>query len=300
MNTFQLTCFLAVAEYLNFTQAANHLHVTHPAVSQQIQSLEKELNVKLFERSTRSVRLTEEGKAFLSDAQQIVTISEQAKKRFSSTTSSEKVTLLTLGCSSFSCMLFLSKSLRMLHTLYPDLHPQLQIIPFKHIYKALEDGELDVVVSSKEDVSLKIHALYKEIMKVPMVCICSSDHPLAHCKAVSLNDLKNFPLALLIPSKEVYSLTQLQSQLIDDRPLSMLYLCETTDSIIVLVKSGYGVSILPEFLVSETPAISKIPLKDTDPVSLGVYYKSMQGRPEIKAFIECARMSLSKSDYDPA
>ena len=109
MNTFQLTCFLAVAEYLNFTQAANHLHVTHPAVSQQIQSLEKEMNVKLFERSTRSVRLTEEGKAFLSDAQQIVTISEQAKKRFSSTASSENVTLLTLGCSSFSCMLFLSR-----------------------------------------------------------------------------------------------------------------------------------------------------------------------------------------------
>lgn len=44
MNTFQLQCFLAVAEYLSFAQAAQHLHVTHPAVSQQIQSLEKELN----------------------------------------------------------------------------------------------------------------------------------------------------------------------------------------------------------------------------------------------------------------
>ena len=55
MNTYQLRCFLAVAEYLNFTKAAEHLHVTHPAVSQQIRNLEKELNTTLFERSTRSV-----------------------------------------------------------------------------------------------------------------------------------------------------------------------------------------------------------------------------------------------------
>lgn len=82
MNTFQLTCFLAVAEHLNFARAAEQLHVTHPAVSQQIQSLEKELNTKLFIRTTRTVKLTEEGKAFLNDAQQMVAISERAKKRF--------------------------------------------------------------------------------------------------------------------------------------------------------------------------------------------------------------------------
>ena len=296
MNTFQLTCFLTAAEYLNFTQAAQHLHVTHPAVSQQIQSLEKELNVKLFDRSTRSVRLTEEGKAFLNDAQQIVNISEQAKRRFSSSAPSENITFLTLGCSSFSCMLFLSDALQMLHTLYPDLHPQLQIIPFKHIYKALEDGELDAVVSAREDTGLKIHALYREIAKVPMVCICPSGHPFANRKEVSMNDLKNVPLALLISSKEVFFMNQLQNKLMGDRPLSMLYLCETTDSIIALVKSGYSVSILPEFLVPDIPAIAKIPFTDADPVSLGIYYKSIQGRPEIKAFIQCARKSMSTGE----
>lgn len=56
------------------------LHVTQPAVTQQIQSLEKELNVKLFIRTTRTVRLTEEGKVFLNDARQLVAISNRAKK----------------------------------------------------------------------------------------------------------------------------------------------------------------------------------------------------------------------------
>ena len=69
MNTFQLSCFLAVAEHLNFARAAEELHVTQPAVTQQIHSLEKELGATLFQRTTRKVSLTAEGLAFLSDAQ---------------------------------------------------------------------------------------------------------------------------------------------------------------------------------------------------------------------------------------
>ena len=59
MNTFQLSCFLQVAETLNFARAAEILHVTQPAVTQQIRSLEKELGVPLFHRTTRSVKLTQ-------------------------------------------------------------------------------------------------------------------------------------------------------------------------------------------------------------------------------------------------
>lgn len=72
MNTFQISCFLAVAEHLNFARAAEQLHVTQPAVTQQIHSLEKELGVSLFARTTRSVRLTQEGRLFLQDARAAV------------------------------------------------------------------------------------------------------------------------------------------------------------------------------------------------------------------------------------
>mgnify|MGYP000128639394 CR=1 FL=1 len=72
MNTFQLSCFLAVAESLNFARAAEKLNITQPAVTHQIHSLEAELNVKLFRRTTRSVSLTQEGRTFLPDAQNIL------------------------------------------------------------------------------------------------------------------------------------------------------------------------------------------------------------------------------------
>ena len=91
MTTMQLDCFLLVAETLNFAAAADRLHVTQPAVTQQIHSLEKELNVKLFKRTTRTVKLTPEGYVFLNDAKSIQHIIGHAKKRFEETEGSELV-----------------------------------------------------------------------------------------------------------------------------------------------------------------------------------------------------------------
>jgi DNA-binding transcriptional LysR family regulator len=69
MNDAQLNCFLAVCRTLNFSRAAAQLFITQPALSYQIRSLEKELGVKLFERSTTQVSLTDAGNAFVGPAQ---------------------------------------------------------------------------------------------------------------------------------------------------------------------------------------------------------------------------------------
>ena len=82
MNTFQLACFLAVSDTLNFARAAQRLNVTQPAVTHQIRSLEEELNAKLFRRTTRSVELTEAGRLVLHDANRMMTIAMRAEKRF--------------------------------------------------------------------------------------------------------------------------------------------------------------------------------------------------------------------------
>ena len=81
MNTIQLECFIAVAEHLNFSRASEALRITQPAVSHQIQSLEEELDVKLFKRTSKSVSLTQEGIQFLPDAQLILKTALSAKER---------------------------------------------------------------------------------------------------------------------------------------------------------------------------------------------------------------------------
>lgn len=68
----QLTRFVAVAEEMHFGRAANRLRMTQPSLSRQIRFLEKDLDVLLFDRSSRAVELTPAGKAFLADARRLL------------------------------------------------------------------------------------------------------------------------------------------------------------------------------------------------------------------------------------
>ena len=107
MTEIQIECFLSVANHLNFARASEELSISQPAVTHQIQSLEAELGVKLFKRSTRFVSLTEEGISFLDDAKSMQQIIFRAKSRFSKAGTAAYETLV-IGCSSpYQMQLFL-------------------------------------------------------------------------------------------------------------------------------------------------------------------------------------------------
>jgi len=72
MELHHLHYFIAVAEELNFSRAAERLHIAQPPLSQQIRQLEGELGFSLFHRTKRKVELTKAGEAFLEDAQQLL------------------------------------------------------------------------------------------------------------------------------------------------------------------------------------------------------------------------------------
>lgn len=81
MNTMQLSCFVEVAAQLSFSKAAEALHVSQPTVSHQIKALEDELGCVLLVRSTRTVRLTDDGFAFLEYANDILDLAARAERR---------------------------------------------------------------------------------------------------------------------------------------------------------------------------------------------------------------------------
>jgi DNA-binding transcriptional LysR family regulator len=81
MNLNHLQSFVAVAESLSFSRAAKRLHVSQPALSKQIRSLEEDLSAKLFVRNRRSVALSNVGKEILEDAERLLSQAEEIKQR---------------------------------------------------------------------------------------------------------------------------------------------------------------------------------------------------------------------------
>lgn len=292
MNTFQLSCFLAVAETLNFARAAEHLHVTQPAVTQQIHSLEKELNVRLFRRTTRIVKLTEEGLVFLHDAQHIMALTQRAVKRFENPHDSWKIQTLSLGCYSYTLLFLLPPALEKLAALHPAVHPRLHVVPFQHLYRQLEEDDVDAVIGFREPASKKISAVYKEIRKVPVVCVCSPSNPLCQRQSVALEDLEHEKLVLLDPVKTQSDAAQLQGRLVGSHSPSELYFCESAEAAVILAQAGLGISILPELFIPPDSTLSCIPIRSVDPVSFGLYYKSTQGKAVLRDLLGILKSTL--------
>lgn len=288
MNTFQLTCFLAVAETLNFAQAAELRGVTQPAITHQIHTLETELNVKLFNRTTRTVKLTQEGQTFLSDAKSIVMLSERAVKRFENPPYQD-IQPLSIGCQIHGHLFLLAEVLRQMSANYPGLHPQVQVVPFKHLYRLLAEGDVDIIAAFHESGAKKMPFIYKELGKVPIVGYCAGDHPLAKCQRLTIAGLEREKLILHDPKKSPNNIAALQVQLMESHSPSDLFFCDSEEAAITLAQAGYGIAFLPGTLRPQTPSLVRIPIDGLEPLSFGMYYKTLSGNPILKDFVRFAR-----------
>ena len=287
MNTMQLLCFLTVAETLNFARAAEQLHVTQPAVTQQIHSLETELNVRLFRRTTRTVELTQDGLIFLGDAKAMVEIFEHAKKRAASGVVDTRESFI-IGCHSNNDILSLAHTLEAMKEQIPNLYPIFRVVPFQHLYQRLSEEEVDVVVAFREG-GLKKAIHYQELTKIPVVGIAKGHSFFDQKNEVQLCDLKQGPLILLAPQKCPEEYRKLLDRVLEDRSPIDVYFCDAVEAAIALVQAGYGIAMLPDFFQERNPSLRYLPIFDAAPMSYGVYYKTLAGHPMRKVFVKLAQ-----------
>lgn len=285
MNTFQLHCFLKVSQTLNFAKAAEQLNITQPAVTHQIRSLENELNIKLFKRTTRNVELTYAGITFINDAKTIIDIEMRARKRFE-TLSENEIKLFSIGCQSNSIMFNLTNPIKNLIEIYPNVHPKIKTLQFFHLFRLLEDEDVDVIVSFKTDYVNKNTLYYKELVKIPLYCLCHQSNPLSKKESINFSDLKNEKVILNDLSKTPSELSQTYKQIASKKSFTDFYNCESSEEVNMLVGTGIGISILPELLIPKNPNIVKIPINEAEPISFGIYYKSLQNNNILKDFIK--------------
>ena len=284
MNTFQLMCFLTVAETLNFARSAERLNVTQPAVTHQIRSLEKELGEQLFIRDTHSVELTHAGHLLVEDARVIVTTSLHVQKRFESMNGREWKAF-GIGCNADSCLQCLPEILADFAALYPEIHPALHMETSpSHLFHLLEEGKVSVVLGIK-DPSAQAPGVYRELAKSPIVCVCAADHPLASREIVSKQDLHSEHLILFDTTKPSFFAAGFQKEMMVGKHPNELFFCESTATAIILTKAKYGVFFFPQIAVPKDDGLAVIPIEDAGAESFGLYSLPQKKNQPLKDFI---------------
>ncbi|MEW6494431.1 MAG: LysR substrate-binding domain-containing protein [Cyanobacteriota bacterium] len=249
MELRHLRYFIVLAEELNFSRAAQRLHIAQPPLSQQIRSLEDELGLQLFDRTTRPLQLTPAGQVFLEKARQVFTQVEQATV-LAKRASRGEIGQLRVGINTSIANSVLPDILRTFCDRFPEVelvlheqasYQQLQELCDRHIDVGFVNLHHLQSIDENDDTLSFI-----SILQEPFVIVLPEGHPLAQQTQVSLKALANelfiLPPAHL-PSGLYYQITSLCQHV----GFSPKVRQEATwmSTVLSLVAGGVGISLLP-------------------------------------------------------
>ncbi|WP_326686599.1 LysR family transcriptional regulator [Streptomyces sp. NBC_01795] len=242
MELRYLASFVAVAEELHFGRAAKRLHMAQPPLSQQIRQLEKELGVQLFERSTRSVRLTSAGESFLQPVRKVLEDIGIATRVAKAAGRGEfgRVSVGFAGASSHATLPLLTRAVRAAH---PGIELAMQGQNYANRALArVADGSLDLgfvrLPVDRPGVATRV------IAEEELVCALASDHPLARQERIDVADLAGEPF-VGFPAGTGSSVRDVMLQTCEKAGHNPRIVQEAPDSytILALVAMGVGVTL---------------------------------------------------------
>lgn len=259
LSTRQLRAFLALAEQRSFTRAAEALHLSQPAFSALIRALEEALDTRLFDRSTRSVELTPEGRLFESSARQLLgdfgaalgTLRDHLQLR------TGRVSLAVLPSLAAG---WLPAILAEYKAQWPGVEIQLR--------DALSDDCIDLLRAGAVDFALAATGPHTTGLATEVLCsdgfhlVCRKDHPLARLKvgAIKLKDLAPYPFVHLARNSSV---RQRLDAAVHPMQLNTVLEVEHLATVAGMVEAGLGISVVPALTLFhfERPALVTHALK---------------------------------------
>lgn len=270
MELRQLRYFVAVAHRKHFTQAARELNLAQPALSQQIQQLERELGVALFERTSRRVGLTSAGEALLVRAEHILAEVEWAQMEMQQYTELARGRVVIGALQSLEAFRF-PALLSRFHTRYQGIEIVLREEATERLLELLNTGQLDLTVIQIIDASwpLELTAssiVTEKLLTEELVLVVAPDHSLAHHQNVTMEELRDEPFVLFKPGSGLRH-TVIQRSLVAGFTPRILFESGELGTIRSLVAEGLGVSVLPRS-VAEAPGreVAVVSLGPTPPV----------------------------------
>ena len=245
MDTRQLRTLLAIVQHGGFAKAAEAVHITPSAVSQQIQALEQELDATLFERSSRPPSLTPQGLQVVEMATNILRMVTETRTDLSG---NQVNGTLLLGSVRTSALGVLPRAIMKMRTTYPQLKINLRVGNSSSLIAEVAAGRLDAAVVA-ENMSIPQLIRWSPFLREPLWVVApkdlASDDPVAMLRTLPFVRFQSpVPLAGLIDTE----LARLQIATQDIAEM------DSIASIINCVAEGMGISIVPDIALREPDA----------------------------------------------
>jgi len=262
LDTLGLEAFIAIADHGGFRKAAEAVHITQTALTRRLQNLESLLDVKLVERTTRSVALTAVGRRFLPQARRILGDLGTALVELRETGKAQR------GDFSIACVPTVGvRYLPGILQAYAARHPENRIKILDHA----SAGVADAVLRREAEFGIQISgSLHPELASVPLVqdgfvLVCRDDHPLAGRKRLRWRELESHSL---IFAGEVSGNRPLLEEALRPQNLALrvVYEVQRSSTAVGLVAEGIGAAVVPGLALQEGahPRLRVVPL--THPV----------------------------------
>lgn len=267
MDLDRLRTFVLAAEELNFTQTARLIHLSQPAVSQQIRELEDSLGVALFERRGRGLALTPAGERLKPKARKILQEVERVREDMEEFRGMRQG-VLRIGSGNTIGIYLLPNVLGTFSRRFPGVRPSLRVADLDALIRALQEGELDLALVEDELSAGRIYGWERvPITGDELVLIAYPDHPWAKLGEIDLEQLAGEPI--LMRQAESPARRKIQDSLaeagFDPQRLAVRFELGHTEGLKRAVMAGLGVGFVSNHAIGqELTAGSLVEIKIRD------------------------------------
>jgi DNA-binding transcriptional LysR family regulator len=291
MELRQLQIFCTAAQTLNFTKAGLQLGYAQSNITGQIHQLEKELQVRLFERLGRGIQLTSEGKNFLQNAKNILRLCEKAKEELSAQVFRGN---LSIGAAETLCVYRLPQILTEYRKRYPLVEIRVQTESCENLYEQIKGNQIDLALVLTD--SIKVSDMVVQILHdETMTMVASPLHPLAKKKKIKPHDFSDECLIVTSPGCGYRPLILSVFKKYEVKPGSIMEL-SSIGAIKECTICGLGIAILPKVAVKDELVRGKLIELDWagpyfDVKTQLLYHHEKWLTPAMRAFLElCVAM----------
>jgi DNA-binding transcriptional LysR family regulator len=236
-----LRAFATIAQLNSFVEASRVLHVTQASLSTVMRQLEDEVGLRLLERTTRRVRLSDAGRQFMPYAQRVLAAVDDAQ-RCAADLRTNQAGVVRIAATQVVAWTLMARPLARFRELHPGIRVMPVDVPVENIRSTIETGEADMAISTRTPVDAHIEAI--PLFRSRIHVVCPPDHRFAARDAVAWRDLLAEPLIFT----GQHSLVRLKAELNGDFEPAEVREVGTTTAALGLVAAGVGIAVSPGYV----------------------------------------------------